>query len=350
VKPRATDWSLALTMAVAFGTGLWSFTAGRPEEWPIVALHGISGLWLGLLLVPKLLRVRRRLWPRDRGAWLGLLATLLALAALGTGVAWTAGGTFVALGYNLLNWHVVFGYALTLLVSLHMLARAKPLRRADLASRRQALRAALIVAGGALLWPLKELLYDRLGAPGAARRFTGSRAWGDFTGNGFPVVSWVADRPRPLDPAAWRLRVEGLVARPLALGLAELGGAAELDATLDCTGGFHTTQRWGGRLAGELLDAAGVDAAARYVRFVAVTGYSWSLPLEQARAALIATRVGGEALAHGHGAPARLVAPGERGFVWVKWLVAIEARATPDPGQLVAINTSWMSPAGRGDG
>jgi len=34
------------------------------------------------------------------------------------------------------------------------------------------------------------------------------------------------------------------------------------------------------------------------------------------------------------------VAPGERGFVWVKWLTLIEARAEPDPGQLLAINIS----------
>ncbi|MBC8074729.1 MAG: molybdopterin-dependent oxidoreductase, partial [Chloroflexales bacterium] len=47
-----------------------------------------------------------------------------------------------------------------------------------------------------------------------------------------------------------------------------------------------------------------------------------------------------EALSHGHGAPARLVVPGERGFIWVKWLVAIELRDTPDPGQLLAINVS----------
>ena len=163
------------------------------------------------------------------------------------------------------------------------------------------------------------------------------------------MVSWVADRPRPLDQAGWALREEGLVARPIAFGLAELDGPDQLDATLDCTGGFHTDQHWSGRQVGALLDMAGADPHAVWVSFVSVTGYRWSLPLAQARAALVATRVGGAPLAHGHGAPARLVAPGERGFVWVKWLVAIELRATPDPGQLAAINTSWLSPVGRGD-
>lgn len=345
MRARSTDWGLFLTLGVAFGSGLWSFTAGRPEEWPIVALHGVSGLWVGLLLVPKLRRVAGRLRPRDARSWLGLLSTLLALGALATGVAWSAGASLVALGYNLLNWHVILGFALTLLVSLHMLARARPLRRADLVGRRQALRAGLIVVGGALLWPVTELLYRRLGTPGGARRFTGSRPWGQA--DGFPTVSWVADRPRPLDPAGWRLAVGGLVERPLALGRDELDGA-ELEATLDCTGGFYTTQRWRGRRVGDLLDAAGADPRARYVRFVSATGYRWSLPLAQAREALVATQVGGAPLGHGHGAPARLVAPGERGFVWVKWLVAVEVRDEPDLGQLAAINTSWLSRVGRG--
>ncbi len=350
MKARTNDWGLALTLGIAFGTGLWSLVAGRPEQWLIVALHAVSGLWLGLLLIPKLRRVATRLWPRDPKAWIGLLSTLLALSVLASGVAWAAGGSFVALGYNLLNWHILLGFTLVLLVSLHMLARAKPLRRAELAGRRQALQVARMLAGGALLWPLQELLYDQLGTAGGRRRFTGSRLWGDFTGNAFPEVSWVADRPRPLDQASWTLRVEGLVARPLALGIAELDGSDQLDATLDCTGGFYTTQRWSGRRLGALLDMAGVDPRAAWVGFVSVTGYRWSLPLAQAREALVAARVGGEYLAHGHGAPARLVAPGERGFVWVKWLAAIELRAAPDLGQLAAINSSWLSPAGRGDG
>ncbi|HMQ29582.1 MAG TPA: molybdopterin-dependent oxidoreductase [Chloroflexaceae bacterium] len=343
------DWALALALAASFGTGLWSLTAGRPDQAWVVGLHAGAGLMLALLLGPKLRRVWPRLRARERRAWPGLAATLLVLAVLATGVGWTAGGALFFLGYNLLNWHILLGFALVAAASAHMLARARPLRRPDLAGRRQALALALVLAGGALLRPAKEALTGALGLAGARRRFTGSRAWAHHTGNGFPVVSWVADRPRLLDTAAWRLRVGGLVARPLELDLAALDLGHALEATLDCTGGFYTTQGWAGATVGALLDRAGADPAARWVRFVSVTGYRWSLPVEQARAALVATRVGGEPLAHGHGAPARLVAPGERGFVWVKWLVAVELLAGPDPGQLAAINTSWLSPAGRGE-
>ncbi|MFC6735885.1 molybdopterin-dependent oxidoreductase, partial [Halolamina salina] len=37
--------------------------------------------------------------------------------------------------------------------------------------------------------------------------------------------------------------------------------------------------------------------------------------------------------AHGHGGPARLVAPERRGFQWVKWVERVELRRDPDPAQ-----------------
>jgi DMSO/TMAO reductase YedYZ molybdopterin-dependent catalytic subunit len=44
---------------------------------------------------------------------------------------------------------------------------------------------------------------------------------------------------------------------------------------------------------------------------------------------LVATRAGERALSVGHGFPARLVAPGRRGFWWVKWVERIETSGTP---------------------
>ena len=37
----------------------------------------------------------------------------------------------------------------------------------------------------------------------------------------------------------------------------------------------------------------------------------------------------GRPLSHGHGFPARLVAPGRRGFWWVKWVTDIEVSDRP---------------------
>jgi DMSO/TMAO reductase YedYZ molybdopterin-dependent catalytic subunit len=55
-----------------------------------------------------------------------------------------------------------------------------------------------------------------------------------------------------------------------------------------------------------------------------------------------------DALNDDHGAPARLVAPGRRGFEWVKWITRIAVLTESDVGELLAIHTSWLTPAGRG--
>jgi DMSO/TMAO reductase YedYZ molybdopterin-dependent catalytic subunit len=56
------------------------------------------------------------------------------------------------------------------------------------------------------------------------------------------------------------------------------------------------------------------------VAVVSVTGHRWWFPLDEARGMLLGTHVGGEPLAPAHGYPVRLVAPGRRGFQWVKWV------------------------------
>jgi DMSO/TMAO reductase YedYZ molybdopterin-dependent catalytic subunit len=346
MPPRLTDWSLALCAGVAFATGLTGNDAGRPGLWWVFTLHGIAGLLLALFLIGKLRRVLPRLlharqW--DRRTVIGLLTTFGALLTLGTGVWWAAGGSFDAAGFGLLNWHIALGIALILLISAHMIARAKPLRARDIRGRRQALRWLAVAVCGGALWPAQQ----RFAA--SERRFTGSRAVGDYAGNAFPATSWVADRPRPLSRSTWALTVGGHVAQPFTASYDDLPQGDRYEATLDCTGGFASTQVWHGVRVGTLLDRAGVRAGAGWVRFRSVTGYRWSLPLDEARDALLATHVGDEPLSHDHGAPLRLVAPGRRGFQWVKWVVAVDLLTAPDLAQAAAIHWSSFTPAGRGE-
>jgi len=366
MPPRRTDWTLALCMGLAFATGLAGNLIGRPEGRWVFALHGMAGFALALFLIPKLRRVLPRLAhraSRDRATAYGLLATGGALLVVGSGVAWVLGGTLDAAGFNLLNWHIALGFALVLAVSAHMIARAKPLRRRDLVGRRQALRWLALVGVGVAAWPAGA----RLAAEG--QRFTGSRPLGqgaDGTPDtNWPPTSWVADAPRPLDPATWQLAVSGHVTTPLTLHYDAITAMAVGDTTgdaattgtvaaiLDCTGGFYTAQEWRGVRVGDVLESAGVRPGAGWVRFVSVTGYRWSLPLAEARDALLATHtlVRGEAvpLSHGHGGPVRLVAPGRRGFQWVKWVVAVDVLTAPDPAQAIAIHTSSFTGAGRGE-
>ncbi len=350
IPARIVDWSLALCTAVAFATGLTGNLTGTPVGRWIFVAHGIAGFVLALFLVPKLRRVLPRIahLPWDSATSTSVLTTLLTFVTLGTGVAWVTGVHIWFMGFELLNWHVTIGFVVVAVLSAHMVMRAKPVRRRDLSGRRQAVRWLGIAAVGAAIWPVQQRI------TASERRFTGSREMGSFGGE-YPPTSWVSDAPRPLDLAMWRLDVGGHVARPFAVGYTDLRPDASYDATLDCTGGFFTTQTWHGVRVGTLLDRAGIDTAAGWVRFRSVTGYRWSLPLDEARHALLATHTTGSdggdlvPLSYGHGAPMRLIAPGRRGFQWVKWVVAVEVLVAPDIAQALAIHTSSYTPAGKGE-
>jgi hypothetical protein len=352
LPPRLTDWSLALGAGVAAASGLASLISGRPDLWLIFALHGAAGLWLLLLLYGKL----RRVWPRlvrprlwDLRTPLGLLATMIVLLAIGSGVWWMAGGDAYFAGFGLLGWHIILGFALVGTIALHILARARRLRVRDIRGRRQALAFGTLVLGATALWPAQQVLTRVLGLPGAHERFTGSRESGSFAGNAFPSSSWVADQPRPISTATWRLTVAGAVKTSLTLSYQDLLDYDDvLDAILDCTGGFYTAQHWRGARIGRILEKAEPLPEAGWVSFISITSYRWSLPIREAQDALLATHTDDEPLNHDHGAPARLVAPGRRGFEWVKWTTRIEVLTEPDFGELVAIHTSWLTPAGRG--
>ena len=129
-----------------------------------------------------------------------------------------------------------------------------------------------------------------------------------------------------LDAATWRLGVAGNVAAPATFSYADLTALPEREMTtiLDCTGGWWSEQVWRGVSVGDVLAACGVRDGARTVHVVSVTGHRWPFPLDELRGALLATHVGDELLEPGHGYPVRLVAPGRRGFQWVKWVDRLE--------------------------
>ncbi len=337
MTPRGTDWGLATLVTALALSGLLSWDLLAGSAW-VIAAHDILGLALAALVAVKARRVLARLRDWDRRTFAGALALGLVAITLATGIYWAAVGSESLAGFTLLAWHIAAGFVLFAAVTVHLVLRAKPLRRRDVTDRRQALVAAAGLALGAGAWLAQRPVSRALNLEAAGRR----RRTGSYpVGPGFPVTSWVADDPDPL-PADGRLALAGLVRSPGTLAYAELGADDELTATLDCTGGWVSTQRWAGVRLDRLLARAQPAPAATHVRVVSVTGYRWTFPLEDAERLLLATQVAGAPLSHGHGAPVRLVAPGHRGWHWVKWVTRVELRDGPDPGAYVATLTSSL--------
>ena len=218
---------------------------------------------------------------------------------------------------------------LVALLAWHTLARRFVLRVPRARDRRAFLRLAAVSLGGLVLWQTGRTGKALLALPAAFRRFTGSYETGSATGV-FPVVAWLLDAPDPVDAAAWRLVVGGAVQQPAALTYAQVlaAPASTLTAVIDCTGGWYSQQVWSGISLGALLDLAGPLPDAQSVTVQSVTGYARRFPLAEARAFVLATHVAGQPIGHGHGYPLRLVAPGHRGYDWVKWVDRIQVNAT----------------------
>jgi DMSO/TMAO reductase YedYZ molybdopterin-dependent catalytic subunit len=156
-----------------------------------------------------------------------------------------------------------------------------------------------------------------------------------------------------VDPAAYRLKVSGLVQRPLSLSLDELRkmGSTDLVAGFECSGnrgplqGLCGNGRWTGVPLKKVLDAAGVKAAAReFVFFGADHGeeevewrtqkfkldvpFARSINREKALSPepFIAWGLNGEPLSRHQGSPLRLMMPGWYGVSNVKWLAQIHVQ------------------------
>jgi len=157
----------------------------------------------------------------------------------------------------------------------------------------------------------------------------------------FYVVNEEIIRP-DIDPATWRLSIVGLVARPVTLTHQDLLSLPALERyqTLECIsnpvgGDIMSTQRWTGVPLARLLErAGGMGDGAVEVVFRAVSGYSDSMPVEQAldEQTLIAIGMGGNLLPRAHGFPARLLGVGTFGMKNPKWLGEIEVVGQPYDG------------------
>lgn len=139
-----------------------------------------------------------------------------------------------------------------------------------------------------------------------------------------------------IDPATWRLRVDGLVDREVELTFDELVGMGldEYSITLTCVsnevgGNLLGTARWLGVPVRDVLALAGDQSDADMVLSHSIDGFTASTPLETltdpGRDAILAVAMNGEPLPLEHGFPVRMVVPGLYGYVSAtKWLTRLQ--------------------------
>jgi DMSO/TMAO reductase YedYZ molybdopterin-dependent catalytic subunit len=283
---RRTNLALLALLLLAFVTGVASWMVGPGLVRWIVIAHGVVGLSIVALAPWKSTIARRGLQRRRPGR-----GTAIAVAAIVVGV-------------------------------VHVLQRPVRPRATDL-SRRSLLRSGAVLGAGAAGWLALEGVLRVTGVRGASRQATGSFETGSGVPAEMPITQWFNDQVQEVDAASWRLRISDGARTYSVDDLAAFDDT--LLATLDCTGGWYAEQVWRGARLDRLLD--GTDGGSIVVR--SITGYGRRFPRSDAAALLVATHVGDAPLSAGHGAPARLVVTGRRGFWWVKWITAIDVDDEP---------------------
>ncbi|HUY73342.1 MAG TPA: molybdopterin-dependent oxidoreductase [Candidatus Dormibacteraeota bacterium] len=315
-----TNLGLVALLAGAFLTGWLAFAfATAPARWSLV-VHATTGFAILLLLPWKSMVARHGLRRPRPGRWVSVALGALVLISLGAGLAHSTGALLSWGPFSAMELHVGAAIAAVPLAVWHVAARPIRLRPADF-SRRAFMRGGMAAGVAAAGYLASEAVVKAAGLPGASRRFTGSYEAGSYQPAEMPVSSWMLDSIPQIDTATWRLRAGGRT-----WSYDQLAAFDDpLTATLDCTGGFYSTQRWAGTRLDRLIETNGGVS----VRVVSSTGYDRRFPIEEAGSLLLATSCGGMPLDAGHGFPVRLVAADRRGFWWVKWVVAIEVDDLP---------------------
>jgi DMSO/TMAO reductase YedYZ molybdopterin-dependent catalytic subunit len=183
-------------------------------------------------------------------------------------------------------------------------------------------------------------------------------------------------RPR-IDPATWRLKVAGAVARPLELSLDEIRAMPSETrvALLECSGngraflapkaqgvpwelGAVGAAEWTGTPLRALLGRAEVRPDAVEVilegadrgeiaaepKTPGAIAFARSLPLEKACCpeVLLAYTMNGRPLPEAHGSPVRAVVPGWYGMASVKWLARLIVSERPFSGYFQTLEYSYF--------
>ena len=161
----------------------------------------------------------------------------------------------------------------------------------------------------------------------------------------FPRFGTHLHEPPPEVPTDPVIEVCGTVTKAFTVPVADLATLPRRDLVADfhCVAGWSATDlHWQG-VAFETLYRAVIEPSVRpgatvtHVVFTGLDGFQSAVLIEDALAddVLIADRLDGQPLGADHGAPARLVSPGQYGYINTKHLCRIDLR-TSAPNELGA--------------
>ena len=174
-----------------------------------------------------------------------------------------------------------------------------------------------------------------------------------------------------IDPALHQVVLHGLVRQPLVFGMAQLLRYPMQSKTLviECSGnsnvawhreamqrpvgsmhGLVSCSQWTGVPLALLMEEAGVDPKASWVVIEGADGFDFSisLPLSKIREdCFLALYQNGERLRAEQGYPVRLMVPGWRGHLHVKWVHRIELTSAPRLSRNETAAYSALMPDGR---
>lgn len=156
----------------------------------------------------------------------------------------------------------------------------------------------------------------------------------------------INSRPPELDGEAWRLRVGGLVDRPLELTLDELRDNYDplhQYVTLACisnpiAGDLTSTTRWTGTTLRDVLRDAGVQSGATHLKITSADGFYETVALDVVNddeRVMLTYNWDGIPLLYKHGFPLRIYIPDRYGMKQPKWITDIEAIAGDEDGYWV---------------
>lgn len=162
------------------------------------------------------------------------------------------------------------------------------------------------------------------------RSFAGALSKVPFAPGGGWRIYTVAPTMPTFDPATWRLRIGGLVDRPLTLDYEQLRSLPRTSEVRDfhCVTGWTVPHvHWTGVRLTDLFEHVKPQFSAQGVRFTsAEVPYVDYLTLQQASLhdVLLAYEMDGRPLPREHGAPVRLVMPEMYGYKSVKWVSRVD--------------------------